>query len=174
MKDNIRLPNWQEQIGIDTGVGMMFGQFQVSDLMFPRETRLTFQDFIPYRLAGIDASGSRDDSLFWFAQLLWNRWNDALADGSDASWSAGFIGVDYILDERWVLSGLYNYADAGDFSGDAHYSGIDLNSLTGTVSYYFMRNIKGIFEVNVDLGRGCQCLSCSQWTNAGGVCVGGF
>ncbi len=226
----------------DTGVGMMFGQFQVSDLMFPRETRLTFQDFIPYRqagityergvtldrdfgpanlalgvvngngieanakvtsgglsrpdrsfdsnssksifgrlggdigpvniglfglsgrhtlnsassetgklVAGIDASGSRDDTLFWFAQLLWNRWNDALGAGSNASWSAGFVGVDYILDERWALSGLYNYADAGDFSGDAYYSGIDLNSLTGTVSYYFMRNIKGIFEVNVDL-----------------------
>jgi len=226
----------------DTGVSMMFGQFQVSDLMFPRETRLTFQDFIPYRLAGItyergvtfsrsigpasltigtvngngieanakltsgglsrpdrsfdsnnsksifgrlgggigplnfglfglngrhslnnassetgkqvagiDASGSRNDTLFWFAQLLWNRWDDALGAGSDASWSAGFVGVDYVLNERWVLSGLYNYADAGDFSDDVYYSGIDLSSLTGTVSYYFMRNIKGVFEANVDL-----------------------
>lgn len=34
-------------------VGTMFGQFQVSDLMFPRELRLTFQDFIAYRVAGI-------------------------------------------------------------------------------------------------------------------------
>src|SRR5690606_6705569 len=36
-----------------TGVGMQLGQFQVSDLMFPREVRLTFQDFYAYRAAGI-------------------------------------------------------------------------------------------------------------------------
>ncbi|MDY6978908.1 MAG: hypothetical protein SV201_03455 [Pseudomonadota bacterium] len=36
-----------------TDVSMMLGQFQVSDLMFPRETRLTFQDYMPYRMAGI-------------------------------------------------------------------------------------------------------------------------
>jgi len=36
-----------------TGVGTMLGQFQVSDLMFPRETRLTFQDFMAYRLSNI-------------------------------------------------------------------------------------------------------------------------
>ncbi|MGM0593810.1 MAG: hypothetical protein ACQETD_04665 [Pseudomonadota bacterium] len=34
-------------------VAMTLGQFQVSDLMFPRETRLTFQDFMVYRMAGI-------------------------------------------------------------------------------------------------------------------------
>ena len=34
-------------------VGLQLGQFQVSDLMFPRETRLTFQDFQLYRMAGI-------------------------------------------------------------------------------------------------------------------------
>ena len=36
-----------------TKIGTMLGQFQVSDLMFPRETRLTFQDFMAYRMAGI-------------------------------------------------------------------------------------------------------------------------
>ncbi|HEY0722257.1 MAG TPA: hypothetical protein VGE50_13505 [Gammaproteobacteria bacterium] len=36
-----------------TGVGTMLGQFQVSDLMFPRETRLPFQDFMAYRFAAI-------------------------------------------------------------------------------------------------------------------------
>jgi hypothetical protein len=36
-----------------SGVSLMLGQFQVSDLMFPRETRLTFQDFMAYRMAGI-------------------------------------------------------------------------------------------------------------------------
>ena len=37
----------------NSGVGLMLGQFQVSDLMFPREIRLTFQDFMAYRFAGI-------------------------------------------------------------------------------------------------------------------------
>jgi len=36
-----------------TRVGSQLGQFQVSDLMFPRETRMTFQDFMAYRFAGI-------------------------------------------------------------------------------------------------------------------------
>ncbi|ANO51720.1 hypothetical protein [Woeseia oceani] len=36
-----------------TGVGLQLGQFQVSDLMFPREIRLTFQDYMAYRMAGI-------------------------------------------------------------------------------------------------------------------------
>jgi hypothetical protein len=32
-----------------TGVAMQLGQFQISDLMFPREIRLTFQDYYVYR-----------------------------------------------------------------------------------------------------------------------------
>lgn len=36
-----------------TGVGLQLGQFQVSDVMFPRETRMTFQDFQVYRMAGV-------------------------------------------------------------------------------------------------------------------------
>lgn len=36
-----------------SGLDMMLGQYQLSDLMFPRETRLTFQDFMAYRMAGI-------------------------------------------------------------------------------------------------------------------------
>lgn len=36
-----------------SGIGTQLGQFQVSDLMFPRETRLTFQDYMIYRMAGI-------------------------------------------------------------------------------------------------------------------------
>ncbi|MDH5301994.1 MAG: hypothetical protein OEW58_11590 [Gammaproteobacteria bacterium] len=38
---------------LGSGLRLTAGQFQLSDLMFPRETRLTFQDFIPYRMAGI-------------------------------------------------------------------------------------------------------------------------
>ncbi|RPH53259.1 MAG: hypothetical protein EHM84_04175, partial [Lysobacterales bacterium] len=36
-----------------TGVGAQVGQFQISDLMFPREIRLPFQDYYAYRAAGI-------------------------------------------------------------------------------------------------------------------------
>lgn len=36
-----------------TGIGTQLGQFQISDLMFPREMRMTFQDFQVYRMAGI-------------------------------------------------------------------------------------------------------------------------
>jgi hypothetical protein len=226
-----------------SGIGMMLGQFQVSDLMFPRETRLTVQDFVPYRMAGItyergvtfdkdvgpvslalgvvngngidanakvnsagfdrpdrafdnnttksvfgrlgghagpvkmglfaysgqqpDAAGSREtdkkvlgldfsgnhnDKLFWFVQLLQNRWVDFLTPGKTAVWSGGFAGVDYVYSERWTFSTLYNYADAKDLADSGTvYEGIALNSLTGTASYYFMRNVKGLIEVNVDL-----------------------
>ncbi len=36
-----------------SGIGMMLGQFSLSDSMFPREIRLPFQDFMVYRMAGI-------------------------------------------------------------------------------------------------------------------------
>ena len=235
-----------------SGVAMQLGQFQVSDLMFPREQRLTFQDYVPYRMAGItyergiilsrgagpldlavglvngngisdsadinspgfarpdnlfdndngknafgrigttlgpvnvglfglsgeqsradgpagaadgptgsdkevygiDLSGRIGAKTYWYAQYLWNTWDDFLvaAPGQSFDWEGGFAGIDYNLDERWVLSGLYNYADAGDFEGsDTVFEGLDINSVTLAASYYFMRNVKGIIEVNGDL-----------------------
>lgn len=234
-----------------TGTGMQLGQFQISDLMFPRETRLPFQDYIAYRLAGItydrgvlfdrplgpldigigltNGNGitdnfdvnspgfSRPDNMFdndnsktvfgrigaavgpvnvglfgldgeqrsaagaaglddgdrdadkriigvdlsgtvhnvwhWYLQYLWNDWSRFLdaTPGRDYEWGGGFLGVDYIPNDRWAFSALYNYADANDFEdSDTIYEGIDINSLSFTTSYYFMRNLKGIMEVNVD------------------------
>ncbi len=232
-----------------SGIGMMLGQFQLSDLMFPRETRMTFQDFMAYRMAGItydrgvlfdralgpldlalgltngngiednlninspgyrrpdkmfdndnsktlfgriggeagpinwglfglagkqrnatgdagtaigdrntrkrvyglDLSGDLDGRLWWFAQYLWNDWDDFIQEGRSYRWQGGFAGVDYIHDDHWVFSALYNYADAGDLAGtDTIYEGIDINSLSLNVSYYFMRNVKGVAEVNFD------------------------
>lgn len=234
-----------------SGVGMQLGQFQVSDLMFPRETRLTTQDFMAYRLAGItyergvtfsrdfgpanlalgvtnsngidtsysansagyrrpetlfdnnnsksvfgrigtdigpvrtglfgltgkqpsggpgisttegtretnkqvlglDFSGD-DGQLYWFGQMLWNRWDNFLDDSPDVnrSWNGGFLGADYIYSDRWAYSVLYNRAIAKDFRGtNTIYEGIELNTLTATASYYFMRNVKGIIEGNLDL-----------------------
>lgn len=236
-----------------TGIGMQLGQFQLSDLMFPRETRMPFQDFMAYRMAGItydrgvlfdrdvgpvelafglvngngisdnlninspgylrpdkmfdndnsktafgrigvgvgpvnvglfglagkqrgiragnagldsserntdkrvvglDLSGDFGGKTYWYAQYLWNAW-DAFLDadpGRDYRWDGGFAGVDYVANDRWTFSLLYNYADAGDLADtDTVYEGIDMNSLSLTASYYFMRNVKGIAEINVDL-----------------------
>lgn len=234
----------------DSGVGMQLGQFQVSDLMFPREQRLNFQDYMAYRFAGItyergllfgrdigpvsvdvgfvngngidasytinspgfrrpdhlfdndnrksvfarlgttlgdarlglfaldgsqasatgpaglstgdrnsgkrviglDISGYAGANLFWYGQYLNNRWQDFLQPGQVIDWNAGFVGVDYKPNEHWVFSALYNHGDAGDFAGsDTVYEGIDMRSLTFTASYYFMRNVKGILEINADL-----------------------
>lgn len=235
-----------------TGIGMQLGQFQLSDLMFPREIRMPFQDYMVYRMAGItydrgvlfdrdigpvevafglvngngitdnlninspgyrrpdklfdndnsktafgrigtdigpvnvglfglsgkqrgiapgnagldsgdrntdkrgaglDLSGDFGGNTYWYAQYLWNSWDGFLdADpGRDYRWHGGFAGVDYIPNERWAFSLLYNYADAGDLANtDTIYEGIDINSLSLTASYYFMRNVKGIAEINFD------------------------
>ena len=238
-----------------SGIGMMLGQFQLSDLMFPREVRLPFQDFMAYRIAGItydrgvlfdrgigrvsldlgftngngihqnfsinspgfgradkmfdndssktvfgrigsdigpvavglfgasgkqrgatgpagiassqrntdkrvvglDASGQIGTDLHWYAQYLWNTW-DGFLDADPARtyrWRGGFAGVDWIPNERWAFSALYNHDSAGDFAHSGTiYEGIAMNSLSLTSSYYFMRNVKGIIEVNFDfLGK---------------------
>jgi hypothetical protein len=233
-----------------TDASLMLGQFQVSDLMFPREIRLTFQDYMVYRMAGLTYdrgallgytvgpvelslglvngngitdnytinspgykradhlfdnnsgkavfgriggdiagtniglfgysgtqknaigiggtdSGGRDtdkisygidlsykfgDNTYWFAQLLQNDWDNFIDDNTKYRWYGGFIGVDYIHSSRWAYSFLYNYTDANDLKNtDTIYEGIDMNSVTLTASYYFMRNVKGVIEFNVDL-----------------------
>jgi len=232
-----------------TGVAMQLGQFQLSDLMFPRETRMPFQDYMAYRMAGItydrgvlfdrglgpldlalgfvngngieqnfninspgyrrpdkmfdndngktvfgrigtdigpariglfglageqknatgpagmdpgnrdtdkrilglDVSGVLGGNTYWYGQVLWNSWDDFLQQGEDYEWYGGFLGVDYIPGDRWAFSGLYNYADANDLKNtDTIYEGIDINSLSLTASYYFMRNVKAIGEMNID------------------------
>ncbi|HEB57741.1 MAG TPA: hypothetical protein ENJ01_00775 [Gammaproteobacteria bacterium] len=240
----------------DTDISMMLGQFQVSDLMFPRETRMTFQDFMVYRMArityergvvfsrelgavdlslgivngngiesnvtinspgykrpdhlfdndnskaiflrlgstlgpvdaglfvysgkqknatgaagtvngtrdtdkdilGIDLSGKLGPNTYWFGQFLWNDWQDFINVGTDYKWLGLFVGVDHITGGPWTYSVLYNYADGGDFDNtDTIYEGIDINSLTFNASYYFMRNVKGVIELNVDfLGEEAQ------------------
>ncbi|MDX1813015.1 MAG: hypothetical protein R3240_13755, partial [Gammaproteobacteria bacterium] len=234
-----------------TNVGMMLGQFQVSDLMFPRETRLTFQDFLAYRMAGITydrgvifdtaigpvdiaiglvngngieenftinspgyqrpdhlfdndnsksvfgrvateigpvtaglfgysgkqknadlttpagtGSGTRDTdkniigvdlkgklgvNTYWFSQFLWNEWDGFLAPDVNYKWFGAFVGIDYIYSPRWAHSLLFNYDDANDFENtDTIYEGIAMRTLTYTASYYFMRNVKGVIELNAD------------------------
>lgn len=237
-----------------SGIGAMLGQFQLSDLMFPRETRLTVQDFMAYRMAGItydrgivfdrdvgplslslgavngsgisqnfsvnspgysrpdklfdndlqktvfgrlgtefgpvsaglfglagkqksiatgsagtvtgtrstskytlglDASGD-NGKLYWFGQVLWNKWDKFLDLNPDKSynWYGAFAGVDYIYNDRWTFSALYNYDNAHDFKNTGTvFEGIDMNALTLTASYYFMRNVKGVMEATVDFQK---------------------
>ncbi|MGS1121595.1 hypothetical protein [Rhodanobacter sp. UC4436_H3] len=234
-----------------SGIGMMLGQFSLSDSMFPREIRLPFQDYMVYRMAGVtydrgvlfdrdigrfgidlgftngngitdnfkingtgysrpdrmfdsdsskttfahigtdigpvavgvfgaagkqrgaagpagmdksrrntdkrvvglDASGDIGANTHWYTQYLWNDWDGFLdADPTrNYRWSGGFAGVDWIPDDRWAFSALYNRASAGDLAHtNTIFEGIDINSLSLTASYYFMRNVKGIIELNVD------------------------
>ncbi len=238
----------------DSGIGMMIGQFQVSDLMFPREIRLTFQDFMVYRMAGltydrgivfstdaggldvalgfvngngieqnltinspgykrpdhlfdndnnkaafgrmgfelagvniglfgyagsqknavtdsnnpagtgkgnrdtdkiaygIDLSGKLGDKTYWFAQVIHNQWDDFINLNTPYRWFGSFIGVDYIHSDHWAYSMLLNYTDANDLKNtDTVYEGIDMRTLTLTASYYFMRNVKAVMEINFDL-----------------------
>jgi len=237
-----------------TGVGGMLGQFQISDVMFPRETRLTVQDFMAYRLAGItydrgvlfdrglgpltlalgvvNGSGidqnfnvnspgfNRPDRMFdndrgksvfgrlggklgpvsvglfgltgkqksiaighagtqtgdrktdkrvfgldisgdngqwyWFGQALWNKWDKFLDQdpNKNYSWFGGFAGVDYVYNDRWTFSLLYNYVNNDDFKNTGTvFEGIKMNALTATASYYFMRNVKGVMEATVDFQK---------------------
>ena len=101
---------------------------------------------------GIDLSGMFGDKTHWFAQLLQNQWDGFLDPNINYKWFGGFVGVDYIHSDRWAHSLLWNYTDANDFENtDTVYEGIDMNTLTYTASYYFMRNIKGVIEFNLDL-----------------------
>ena len=101
---------------------------------------------------GVDLSGKFGYKTYWFAQLLQNDWDEFINPGASYSWFGSFFGLDYVYDDRWVYSVLYNYADANDLKDtDTVYEGIDINSLTLSVSYYFMRNVKGVVEVNLDL-----------------------
>jgi hypothetical protein len=233
-------------------VGLQIGQFQVSDLMFPRELRMTFQDFMAYRtagitydrglifdrgfgpvsvalgfvngngidanfdinspgyrrpdkmfdndsgkssfgrigaeigpvnvglfgllgeqksatgiagtetgtrdtdkrIAGLDVSGNVGGKLYWFAQALWNEWSDFLdADPArDYTWLGAFAGIDYVASDKWTFSALYNWSEADHFEDtDTIYEGIRINTITLGATYFFMRNVKGIVEVNFDL-----------------------
>ena len=234
----------------NTGIGAMLGQFQVSDVLFPREVRMTFQDFMLFRaagitydrgilfgkelgnvdvslgfvngngveqnfsinspgyrrpdrmfdndtqksvfgrlgtdfgpvsvglfglsgrqknatgpagmesgdrrtdklVAGVDVSGNIDGKWYWFGQYLWNQWADFLDPATDYEWSGAFAGVDYLHNEKWVFSALVNHIDAGDFENtDTIYEGLEMRTVSFAATYYFMRNVKGVVEANIDL-----------------------
>jgi hypothetical protein len=235
-----------------SGVSAQIGQFQVSELMFARELRTTYQDYLVYRMAGLTydrgvlfgrevgpfelalgfANGNGSDASFsinsagfqrpnrsfdnssdkstyarfsledsdlgavglfafvgrqqsvtgdtgsdvgnrltgksvlgldlsgdigggfsWFGQFLWNRW-DGILDTAPARkfiWTGGFLGLDYQMGSRWLLSGLLNLTDSGDFAGTGTiFEGIDSRILSVSVSYYTARNLKLVIEGGFD------------------------
>lgn len=67
-------------------------------------------------------------------------------------WFGACAGADYVHSERWAYSLLFNYADANDFEDSGTiFEGIDIKTVTRGASYYFMRNLKGMLELNIDL-----------------------
>jgi hypothetical protein len=57
-----------------------------------------------------------------------------------------------VHNDKWVFSALVNLNDAGDFkNSDTIYEGIDMRTVSLASSYYFMRNVKGVIELNIDL-----------------------
>jgi hypothetical protein len=141
------------RIGLDAGpVALgLFGLSGEQKSVVPGTagTQRSNQD-VDKRVAGVDLSGTIAGNTHWFVQYLYNEWDNFLGP-QDREWSGGFAGIDYIPNDRWAFSTLYNYADAEDLADtDTIYEGIDMNSLTFTASYYFMRNLKGIAEINAD------------------------
>jgi hypothetical protein len=60
--------------------------------------------------------------------------------------------VDFVYSPRWTYSLLYNYSEPNDLEGTSTiYEGIKINSVSVTAAYYFMRNVKGVIEINGDL-----------------------
>lgn len=105
------------------------------------------------KIYGLDISGNVNDKVYYFFQYLYNDWGKYFDDTPNKKyqWWGVFAGVDYVYSDKVVLSVLYNYADAGDFDGTSTvYEGININTLTLTYSYYFMRNVKGIIEATYD------------------------
>lgn len=101
-------------------------------------------------VTGGDVSGDIDERIFWYAAALWNQWLDF--DGSRTyTWWGGYAGMDYLAGEHYAVSLLYNYIDAGDFAGaDNIYAGLAADSITTTLSYYLRRNVRLLFEINMD------------------------
>lgn len=88
-----------------TGVGAQIGQFQASDLMFAREVRLPFQDYLAYRMAGI----------------TYGRGVQFSRGAGPFDISLGVMNGNGIKDERSLEASGYNRMDH-TFDSDSHKS----------------------------------------------------
>jgi len=145
-------------------VDMMLGQFQVSDLMFARETRMTFQDFMTYRMAGITYDrGILFSRGFGNLDLALGLVNGNGIEENFTINSPGYIRPDHMFDNdnsksaflrlgadfKWLSAGLFGYAgnqknatgsagtESGDRDTDKSIVGVDLKSKVGAKTYVF-------------------------------------
>ena len=160
-----------------TNIGMMLGQFQVSDLMFAREVRLTFQDFMVYRMAGLTydrgllfdyAAGPVDLALGWV--------NGNGIEENFTINSPGFQRSDHLFDNNsgkavfgriggevaGVGLGLFGYAgtqknaagsaglDSGDRDTDKLSYGIDLSGKFGDKTHWFAQMLQNEWDGFLD------------------------
>ncbi|HWR87371.1 MAG TPA: hypothetical protein VN277_03010 [Acidiferrobacterales bacterium] len=147
-----------------TKIGTMLGQFQVSDLMYPRETRLTFQDFMAYRMAGITYDrGVIFDRAFGPVSLALGAVNgNGITDNFTVN-SPGYRRADHMFDNDTrknvfgrvgvdvgpVNIGLFGLsgqqksrsgalgATAGTRDTDKRIAGLDLSGSIGAKTHWF-------------------------------------
>jgi hypothetical protein len=203
-------------------ISITIGQFQIADLMFLRETRLTQADFYIYKLkpypityhrgilfgtpffdlgvvngngvgqmvgnffdnnvqkwyfgriplpfeSGIFFLWGEEDnpytqiyrfgfdwkgefgSFYPFAQIMVG-WDGKDRNDKTNNFFGGFLGIDNTLNEKLVLSLLFNYVDTQD-SSSWYYSQRMLRP-AGRISYYILRNAKTFLEVEGDAFNG--------------------
>lgn len=151
-----------------TGTAMMLGQFQVSDLMFPRETRLTFQDFMVYRMAGITYDrGIIVDHGFGPVELAIGAVNGNGVTANATISSPGYKRADHLFDNDNSKSvfarlgteiggvgiGLFGLTGSERFDGDAdvlgsndwksdkRIAGVDLSGSIGQKFHWFFQGL---------------------------------
>ncbi|MFO7593612.1 MAG: hypothetical protein R6X15_06170 [Pseudomonadota bacterium] len=140
---------------------MMLGQFQVSDLMFPRETRLTFQDFMVYRMAGITYDrGLIVDRGFGPLDLAVGAVNGNGVSANAAVSSPGYKRADHLFDNdnsksvfarlgtefAGVNIGLFGLTGSEQFEGntwtsDKRIAGLDMSGSFGQKVHWFFQGL---------------------------------
>jgi hypothetical protein len=166
-----------------SGVGTMLGQFQLSDLMFPREIRLTFQDFMAYRMAGITYDrGVILDRGFGPFDLALGAVNgngitdnftvnspgyrraDAMFDNDTRKNVFGRVGVDVgtimtvgvfgLAGEQKSITGLLAGTAAGTRDTDKRIVGLDLSGSIGAKTHWFVQGLWNEWDGFIDTNPG--------------------
>lgn len=108
-----------------TGIGLQVGQFQISELMFARELRMTFQDFLAYRTAGL--TYDRGLTFSTIAGPLELALGFVNGNGNVDSFnvnSPGFARPDRAFDRNSAKSGFARFAVAADPVGTLRIFGL--------------------------------------------------
>ncbi|MCB0421251.1 MAG: hypothetical protein KDD61_09650 [Bdellovibrionales bacterium] len=153
--DRDRLKSWFGRLGYEIG-GITSGVFALKGNQYAKSgAKLTGSTSIPsdVDIYGVDISGPVTSKFDFYFQYLATKWTgiDSTNSANAFDWTGGFLGIDYLWNDKWVFSLLQNYVDAGDFSSShTVYRGLAVNSTSFTVSHYVARNAKLVFEVMGD------------------------